>query len=138
VNVFLDTNVLMDVLLDRKPFADESGRVWFLAERGKVKGFVSSLTFANIYYIVRKLRGRDAADAMLKMMRDTFEPVAFDGQILHQAMDAGFSDFEDAVQYFSAQRAGAAFLLTRNPGHFPRKGLPVLLPGDFLASHSFE
>jgi predicted nucleic acid-binding protein len=138
MNVFLDTNVLMDVLLERKPFVVESRKVWFLAERGRIRGLLSALTFANVYYIVRKIRGPEAATTMMKMLRDSFSPVALDEQILNQAMDAGFADFEDAIQYFSALRADAACLLTRDPTHFPRSHLPVLSPADFLATHSFD
>ena len=76
--------------------------------------------------------------AMLTMLRDTFTPVPSDEQILTQAMDARFSDFEDAIQYFSALRADAVCLITRNPGHFPRSDLLVLSPADFLATHSFD
>jgi predicted nucleic acid-binding protein len=138
MNVFLDTNVLMDVLLERKPFAAASRKVWFLAERGKISGLVSALTFPNIYYIVRKVRGLEAATAMMTMLRDTFVPVALDEQILQQAMDAKFSDFEDAIQYFSALRSVAVCLVTRNPAHFPCSTLPVLSPAGFLAAHDFE
>ena len=138
MNVFIDTNTLMDVLLKREPFVSDARRLWFLAERGQVRGFVSALSFPNIYYVVRKLRGSDAAMSMMTMLRDTFAPVALDDQILHQAIDAGFSDFEDAVQYFSAQRTGAVALVTRDPGHFPRGALPVLSPAQFLATHAFK
>jgi predicted nucleic acid-binding protein len=138
MNVFFDTNVLMDVLLERRPFVAESQKVWFLAERSKVRGMVAALSFPNIYYIIRKMRGTDAAMSMMTMLRDTFTPVPLDGQILNQAVDAGFSDFEDAIQYFSALRADAECLLTRNPDHFPRSRLRVLSPTEFLAAHSFE
>lgn len=138
MNVFIDTNVLMDVLIGRRPFVAESRKVWFLAERGKVRGMVSVLSFANVYYIVRKVRGPQAAMSMMTMLRDTFAPVPLDEQILNQAIDAEFSDFEDAIQYYSALRADAQCLLTRNPGHFPRSPLNVLSPTEFLAAHPLE
>jgi predicted nucleic acid-binding protein len=138
MNVFFDTNVLMDVLLDRPPFVAESRKVWFAAERGQIKGLVSALSFPNIYYIVRKTRGPEAAAAMMTMLRDTFTPVALDQQILNQAMDAPFPDFEDAIQHFSALRADARCLLTRNPDHFPRSRVQVLTPGEFLAAHPLQ
>lgn len=75
---------------------------------------------------------------MMTMLRGTFSPVALDEQVLNQSMDAKFSDFEDAIQYFSALRADVTGLVTRNPGHFPRSRLPVLSPEAFLAAHSFE
>lgn len=139
MNVFVDTNVLMDVLLERRPFFREARRVWFLAERGKVRGLVSALSYPNIYYIVRKVRDHDAAMAMMAMLRDTFRAVPLDDQVLNQAIDAGFQDLEDAIQYFSALRADAACFLTRNAGDFPPSDeLPVLSPTEFLAAHAFE
>ena len=138
MNVFFDTNVLMDVLLQRHPFVDKSRAVWFLAERGKVVGLVSALSFPNIYYVARKALGAEAALSMMSLLRDTLAAVPLDEQILNQAMDAKFPDFEDAIQYFSALRADAECLLTRNPDHFPRSSLRVLSPTEFLAAHSFE
>lgn len=138
MNVFIDTNVLMDVLLERAPFVAESRSVWFLAERGKITGLVSVLSFPNIYYVVRKMLGAETAGAMMALLRDTFTPVPLDEQILNQAIDARFSDFEDAIQYHSALRADAECLLTRNVGHFPDSVLRVMPPEEFLATHKFD
>ncbi|MGO8702372.1 MAG: type II toxin-antitoxin system VapC family toxin [Candidatus Brocadiia bacterium] len=138
MNVFLDTSVLMDVLLERQPFAPDAQRLWFLAERAKIEGAVSALSFPNVYYIVRKMRGPDFATTMLRAMRDTFHIVACDEQILQQAIDAKFSDFEDAVQYFSALRVNAVCMVTRNPRHFPKSSLPIFTPHEFFSVHSFD
>jgi len=138
MNVFFDTNVLMDVLLQRHLFVDKSREAWFLAERGKVVGLVSALSFPNIYYVARKALGAETALSMMSLLRDTLTAVPLDEQILNQAMDAKFSDFEDAIQYFSALRADAECLLTRNADHFPASSLRVLSPEEFMAAHSFE
>jgi predicted nucleic acid-binding protein len=138
MNVFFDTNVLMDVLLERHPFVDNSRQVWFLAERGKVVGVASALSFPNIYYVLRKALGAETALSTMRLLRDTLTTVPLDEQILNQAMDAKFADFEDSIQYFSARRADAECLLTRNANHFPASGLRVLSPEEFLAAHSFE
>jgi len=135
MKVFLDTNIVMDVLRRREPFYGHSVRVWALAEGGQICGVVSAVSFTNVYYIVRRLMGRRAAQQAVVLMRHTFEMVATDAQTLNQAIDAGFSDFEDAVQYFSALRCGAACLVTRNPKHFPKEGIPVHTPTEFLAAH---
>jgi len=138
IPVFVDTNVLLDVLAKREPFYRDSATVWTLAEQGKIHGLVSVLSFSNVYYIVRRLKNRRMAQRALVLLRDTFEPVACDPQVLSQAIDAGMKDFEDAIQYFSALRAEAVALITRNPGHFPRSGLAVVTPAEFLATHSFD
>jgi len=136
MRVFVDTNVLLDVLANRVPFAADSSCIWTLAERGRIEAGVSVISFNNVYYVLRRHGGRASAEKALRLLRDVFRPVAFDTQLLQQAVDAGFDDFEDAVQYFSAIRDEAGCLISRNPDHFPRSGLPVLTPKEFLAVHA--
>lgn len=134
MKVLFDTNILIDVLAKREPFFADSAQVWTLAERGDIQGCVSVISFNNIYYIVRKLRSRKTADRMVILLRDTFVPVALDGQILNQAIDANFKDFEDAIQYFSAIHAGADCIVTRNIADFPSTDIASLTPKELLAS----
>lgn len=135
MNAFLDTNVVLDVLAEREPFYNDSAAVWTLAEQGRIRGLVSVLSFSNVYYIVRRLRDRRAANRSMRLLRDTFTPIACDAQVLGQAVDAGMKDFEDAIQFFSAVHSQADCLITRNAGHFPRSTLPILSPAEFLQTH---
>ena len=112
--------------------------MWTLAEQGKIRGLVSALSFSNVYYIVRRLKDRRTADRAMLLLRDTFTPVPCDEQVLSQAIDAGMKDFEDAIQYYSALRAEAACVISRNPDHFPRSVLSVVTPAEFLVAHSFD
>jgi predicted nucleic acid-binding protein len=135
MNVFLDTNVVLDVLAEREPFYNDSAAVCTLAEQGQIRGLVSVLSYANIYYVVRRKRDRRAANRSVRLLRDAFVPVACDEQILGQAIDAGMKEFEDAIQFFSAVHSHADCLVTRDPGHFPRSTLPILSPAEFLQAH---
>lgn len=135
MNIFLDTNVLLDVLVGREDVYADSAGVWTLAEAGHVKGFVSALSFPNIFYILRRVKDRRAAGKAMSIMRDIFRPVDLDQQILNQAIDANIKDFEDAIQFFSALRASAACLVTRNPRHFPTGDIPIQTPAEFFATH---
>lgn len=137
MDVFLDTNVLLDVLANRRPFYAYSAAVWTLAEQGRVRGFISAISFNNTYYVVRKLRTRSTAGKTMRILRDIFNTVPLDGQILDQAIDAGFRDFEDAIQYFSAIRAGAGCIVSRDASAFLRSDLPVMTPAEFLTTASF-
>lgn len=137
MNVFLDTNVLIDVLAKREPFYADSARLWTLAEQGRIEGFVSVISFNNIYYVVRRLRTRQVADRTMVLLRDTFTPVSLDKQILDQAIDGGFKDLEDAIQYFIAIRAGAECIVSRDASAFPKSDVPVLTPGELLAAGRF-
>lgn len=138
MNVFLDTNVVLDVFAHRQPFYADSAKVWALAERSKIRGFVSALSMTNLYYVVRRLSSRPAAMEMLKAVRGCVGLTPCDASVLNLAIDAAFGDFEDAVQYFSARAGGADVLVTRNTDHFPDDDLPAMTPTAFLAAHTFE
>ncbi len=138
MKVFIDTNVLLDVLAHRKPFYPEAERIWSLAESGRLEGYVSAISFNNCYYIIHKYAGRKSADKAIRLLRDIFSPVDLTAQVINQAIDAGFSDFEDAIQFHSAVHAQVTCIITRNQDHFPRTPVSVLSPAEFLAAHSFE
>ena len=135
MKVFVDTNVLLDVLAKREPFYADAARIWSMAERGQIEAQVSVISFNNIYYVVRRAANRKAADQALRLMRNVFIVVPLNVQVLNQAIDASFSDFEDAIQFHSAAHAGADCLITRDAEHFPATMFPVLTPPEFLASH---
>ena len=134
MRLFLDTNVLLDVLGRREPFFQAAARVWSLAERGELEAYVSAISFNNVYYIVRKAGGKEKADEALRILRDVFAIVAPDAKIINQAMDSEMTDFEDALQFYSAVRAKATHLLTRDADAFPTSHLQVLSPDEFIAA----
>lgn len=132
-HVFLDTNVLLDVLARREPFCRAARQIWTLVESGELRGSVSAISFNNCYYIVRKYGARAAAEEALRLLRGVFEPVDLTAQVLDRAIDAGWNDFEDAIQVYSAVHAGATTLITRNPADFGAAAVSVLTPVEFLA-----
>ena len=138
MKVFVDTNVLIDVLAERTAYYPEAMRVWTLAESGRIDARVAAISFSNCYYIVSRYAGRRSAEKAMRLLRDVFKPVDLTAQVLNQAIDAGMPDFEDAVQFHSAVHAKADCIITRNPSHFPRSSMPVLSPAEFVAVHPFE
>jgi predicted nucleic acid-binding protein len=133
--LFFDTNVLLDVLCNRAPFVKHAQSAWLLAEQGAVTGLVSTLSFANIYYIVRRFADADTARTALRQMRRAFTPVACDTTVIDDALAADFADFEDAIQHASATRAAADIILTRDPAHFAQSTIPALSPEQYLVLH---
>lgn len=133
--LFFDTNILLDVLDHRKPFYADSAAVWSLAEKKDIRGCISVISFNNIYYIMRKQQSAAVIKRTLSLLRDIFEVVTLDMQILNQAIDSDFKDFEDAIQYYSAHRIKAQCILSRNLSHYKKADLPVLTPSEFLASY---
>jgi predicted nucleic acid-binding protein len=131
--VFLDTNVLLDVLLARKPFLGDAQRLWTMAERGRIQAFVSGISFLNVYYVVRRLASRREADLAVRGMRAVFQIVPLDREVIDEALQVPVADFEDAVQHASAIRAGASCIVTRDERHFRGATIPIIAPDAFLA-----
>jgi predicted nucleic acid-binding protein len=135
MTVFVDTNVLLDVLAEREGFYQYAVQIWTLAESGQLSAHISAISFNNCYYIVRRHADKPSAEKAVRLLRDVFSVVDLTSQILNQAIDAGFTDFEDAIQFHSAVQAKAETIITRNPDHFPRTPFSVLSPREFLKRH---
>lgn len=135
MKVLVDTNVLLDVIARREPFYADSASVWTLAETGKLAACISAMSLPNLFYLLSRIKGPKAARNAISIMRDIFDLVPLDAQITNQALDADIEDFEDAIQFFSALRAGATTLITRNPRDFPTQDIAIQTPAEFLATH---
>jgi predicted nucleic acid-binding protein len=132
MRIFVDANLLLDVLARREPFYAAAARIWTMAETGACEALVSAISFNNVFYILRKARDAATARRALILLRDVFASVAPDQRVLNQAIDSDILDFEDAIQLYSALHAHADFLLTRNVSDFPAGILPILAPDEFL------
>jgi len=135
--VFLDTNVLLDILLRRDPFYAAAAKIWLKVESREVEGLVSLVSLGTISYLVRKRTDPNAAREALNTICRVLQIADCPGQAGRMALQSHMLDFEDALQYAIATLAGADCLVTRNPSDFPKRGkVPVLTPEDFL-SHEF-
>lgn len=137
---FVDTNVLLDVLLKREPFFQPSREVWQLVERQLVTGIVSAISLTNIYYLAESTSDRRTARGCLRRVMQVFRPVAVDEPMLRAALDLAFvSDFEDAVQWQAARRGKAETLVTRNTQDYSGLvDIPVCDPAAFVSQHSYK
>lgn len=133
MKLFIDTNVLLDVLLGREEFLEDSSTLWAFCEKELAEGYVSAISFNNAHYIISKLHSKAKADQAARALLDTFHVVPLDAKILSRALDAKAKDFEDAIQFFSAVHADADYLISRDVSGFPRGDIAVLSPAEFLA-----
>lgn len=133
MKVLLDINVVLDVVLERAPWAADSARLLDAAERGAVKAFVAGHTITTAYYVIsRNSTARKAATAIADIMRvATIIPV--DRADFTQALVLGMTDFEDAVQAAAAAKIGADFIATRNAKDFRRSPVSPRSPAELLA-----
>jgi predicted nucleic acid-binding protein len=133
VNLFLDTNILIDVLARREPFYAASAAVWTRATTRGSTGWISAISFNNAYYLTRKAAGNEAAKEAVRVLRDAFHVIPLDLSVVDAALASGIEDFEDAIQFVSATRAGSNYLVSRNVTDFPTSDLPVVDPAQLLA-----
>ena len=132
MNAFVHTNILLDALLRREPHFASSTKIWSLADDGTIKGYVSAISFNNVYYLMRRQENRIRARESLRLINAAFTVVSLDNSILEKSIRSTIDDFEDAIQYFSALQVSAKCLITRNSGHFPKKGIAIISPEQFL------
>lgn len=138
MRIFLDTNILLDVLLDRKPFCEASSKLWRLAECGRLEAAISAISFNNVFYIVRKYAGKEAAQRTVEVMNGNFSVFPLTRDIISRAIAAKLPDFEDSIQFFSAVACEADYIITRNARDFPQESIPVLSPASFLGLKNLE
>lgn len=132
-NLFIDTDVIIDFLIDRKPYSDEAAIIFTLIDRKKLKGYVSSLTFSNLYYVLRKLESHNKVISKLDSLSEMVNILKVDEHIIKEALSSSFPDFEDTIQYFSALDSKKAdVIITRNTKDFKNSSIPVMTPGDYL------
>ena len=125
---FLDTNIVLDYLLKREPFALLAKQLFAAADANQVQLLVASLSFTTAHYIGRQPLGKHTILSALESLRQQVTIVNVGSFEIAQAIQAGLPDFEDAVQFFAALAAGADAIVTRDPKGFPTQQVPVLSP----------
>ncbi|MDB6056129.1 MAG: hypothetical protein JWN25_3652 [Verrucomicrobiales bacterium] len=140
IKIFLDSDVALDHLSDRQPFAEYAHRLFALAELGEITICLSSLSFSNLYYILRKLKGHADTLTLLADLKKLVRVSSVSESEIQAALSSNFRDFEDAIQHFSAVAEGEILaIVTRNKVDYLNSQVPVLSPEEFLLnqkSHS--
>jgi predicted nucleic acid-binding protein len=135
VRILFDTNVLLDVLLEREPHVGVASKLVALVDNGRVEGSVCATTVTTLYYIGAKDLGRKVAHEKLRALLGIFEVAPVNRDVLQRALDdEGFSDFEDAVVHEAAHAVGVSAIVTRNGKDFIKATLPVFDPDELLAA----
>jgi len=132
MKVLFDTNVLLDVFLEREPCFKASAQTIGLAEKGKIEGWVCDTTVTTIFYLLaKKLTAKKATRYVRKMLK-IFNVSNINRVVLENALDSNFKDFEDSVLYQSAIHTNLEAIVTRNQKDFVKSEIPVYDPAQFL------
>ncbi|EFK08473.1 toxin-antitoxin system, toxin component, PIN family [delta proteobacterium NaphS2] len=132
MKILFDTNVILDVLLDRKPFSDDAAFLMSFVEQSEIMGFICATTVTTIYYLAAKALGHQAASRHIRTLLNLFVVAPVNRVVLEGAAASKLKDFEDAVIHASAIHAGAEYIVTRNSADFKESRLPVFSPTDLI------
>ena len=133
MRVLIDTNVVLDVVLARKPWAAEASVLLDRAARREVEGFVAGHSVMTVFYIVERERDRRSALTAVGDLLSVVAVAELGGADFQRALTFGLKDFEDAVQVAASLRIGADFLATRNARDFRASPATTRTPGEILA-----
>lgn len=132
--VFIDTDIILDLLLQREPFFEPALLLFSAIEAKRVKAHVSALIIWNIYYLVEKHASRKQARQNVARLRMLLSIIPVDEKIIDSALQSDFKDFEDAIQYYAARSRGIETIITRNTKDYRSGDIAVVTATEFVRS----
>ncbi|GAB1454354.1 PIN domain nuclease [Draconibacterium sp.] len=132
--IFLDTNVVIDLLGEREPFYNSAAKIATLADKGKIQLIVSALTYSTVYYLLSKFEDKEVVKEKIRKFKVIAETSDLTDMIIEKGLASKFSDFEDALQYNCAIQMDCHILISRNGKDFKESVIPVLTPDEYLNS----
>ena len=139
MNVFIDTNVIIDLLAKREPFYHESLQLFSLADSNQIDLTVSALSLVNTHYILNDVMKLKDARSIIGKFKVLVKSYSLNDKVIDLALnDLNFKDFEDGIQYYTALESQANSIITRNLKDFKHSTIPDMSPKEFLAKRRSE
>ncbi len=130
--ILVGTNIVLDLLAQREKFLEEAQKLFTLSDKNKVKLYISSLTMANIYYILSQQMKMNNVRKTLRKFKLLVEVLPMDNKIIDLSLDSDFNDFEDAIQYYTAIENEISIIVTRNLKDFKTAKIPVITAKEYI------
>ena len=130
--ILFDTNVVLDLLLDREPFSSQAAQLFTLIETGELSGCICATTVTTVHYLSVKVAGSRIAREHIKKLLTLFEIAPVNRSVLETALKLKFRDFEDAVVHEAARQVGAQGIVTRNTKDFKIAKISIYTPEELL------
>ncbi len=130
--LFIDTNIMLDLLGERIPYYEPIARIASMADKGKVTIVASSLSYATVNYFLTKFESSEKAKEKLRKFKIISKICSLDETIIEKGLNSNFPDFKDSLQYFSALKSRCNILLTRNAKDFKLSEIPVMTSTEYL------
>jgi len=131
--VFIDSDIILDVLAKREPFYKPAALLLSLIEIGKIDGYTSPIVFSTVHYVLRKRVSKKTTIDSLKYLKSLIQILPLDKRAIELALDSEFNDFEDAIQCFCAEQNNINYIITRNKIDYKKAEITVLNAKEFLA-----
>ncbi len=131
-DVFVDTDIIFDLLANRDPHYQAAAKLFTKADEGKIKIFISALSIANLHYLLSKQLSSEGAKNALRKLRLVVHVLPLNEKVIDLALNSEFSDFEDAIQYFCATENDIEILLTRNLRDYKKAQIATMTAQDFI------
>lgn len=132
--IFLDTNIILDLLAYRMPFYTDAAELFSLADKKKLTLSISSLCLADTHYILSKQNPEMEVRKILRNLKVLVNVLSLDDKITDLALNSEFHDFEDAIQYYTAIENEQELIITRNQSDFKDSKIPIMTAGEFIKS----
>ena len=131
--VLIDTDVILDFFFNRQPFAEHATEIFLMCENQKIQGYTTPVIISNTYYLLRKTAKHDIIIEKLKQLLNIIGILEMNNEVVIEALNSKFKDFEDALQNFAAVNHGEIkIIITRNIRDFQKSGLAILTPEMYL------
>lgn len=134
MRILIDTNIILDIALERQPFVEPAIRLLEMAQQTDLTIYVTATTITDLYYITRKANGHTIAHDFIVDLLRIVEIADVDAAIISEALHSGIDDFEDAIQESAAKKQAIQVIVTRNKADFVNSFLQVYDPESFLNS----
>ena len=132
--IFIDSDIILDLLAKREPHYIFAAKLFTLIDQRKIIGFTSPIVFANLHYLLKKNTSNSTALKNLRKLKTLINILSVDERVIDQALNSDFSDFEDAIQYFTAVNNGISLLLTRNKSDYKKSKISIASAEEYLNS----
>lgn len=132
MKVLIDTNIVLDLILEREPFVEAAIALFEQIEQGNLVGYIAATTITNIFYIIRKTEGREVALAAINRLLTGLQFCAVDRQTVETALSLDLTDFEDSIQLTCATFNRLDAIVTRDGQDFRDSNLPIYSPTELL------
>lgn len=130
--LFVDSDILLDILLLRQPHFGASAEILELPNTNAIKCVASVHSILNVHYLAKKIHGEQNTRHAIQMLMEKLSIVAENDSLIYEALKSNFTDFEDAVQHEAAASAKADYIITRNKKDYKHSAIPVLTAEEFL------